>query len=415
MVLATDNRLFKRLATKRIPARISWTENGRQAMHWSCWEGLNKPLVRKNGTSNSMMMSPSETRLLNAAKKTLERFDSIGNIQALAERAASLTHAEGARQLVAFTGAGISAAAGIPAYRGTDGLDTKTKLGHSGSVDGSCGEDEWTYRDVRPTSTHLGLARLEGDGWLACIATQNCDDLHARAGSKRSNLLELHGNVFVEYCVECQTEHVRNYEVDEYSTDCYEESWYVRCKYCKFGHYTGRVCNKTLRDPVSLAKEGACTGRKEVCNGKLRDTIINFGDPLRASILEKAVCSFNQASVCLAMGSSMTVSPANELPLLPSYLVVVNPQVTGLDDHATIRVFGGSDEFMIFFVKELEKRKLECSRNMGDAMKEPARPIITRDEALSNLNDCLRYSKETESLIFESRNDEGEAGRKCKF
>ena len=38
----------------------------------------------------------------------------------------------------------------------------------------------------------------------AQVATQNCDNLHAKAGTARDKLCRLHGCVFVEYCEDCE-------------------------------------------------------------------------------------------------------------------------------------------------------------------------------------------------------------------
>lgn len=135
---------------------------------------------------------------------------------------------------IAFTSAGISCSAGIPDYRGTAGVDVVAQLGNAatpaptadasaaGSRRGSkrrrhepvdtaaaareadCGEDaeaikaSRSYADLQPTPTHCALAELDAAGRLQFTITQNCDDLHGRAGTPRARLVELHGNVFIE-------------------------------------------------------------------------------------------------------------------------------------------------------------------------------------------------------------------------
>jgi len=79
---------------------------------------------------------------------------------------------------------------------------------------------------------------------MKAVITQNCDGLHSKAGTSDSILYELHGNVFVEYCEKCLTTYKRDYCVDLYSTNCYLEKWFVKCKTCGLGHYTGRKCEK---------------------------------------------------------------------------------------------------------------------------------------------------------------------------
>ena len=52
-----------------------------------------------------------------------------------------------------------------------------------------------------PNVTHRVLARLEQEGHLAAVVTQNIDGLHQKAGSKRD--YELHGSVLRNYCMKC--------------------------------------------------------------------------------------------------------------------------------------------------------------------------------------------------------------------
>ena len=109
----------------------------------------------------------------------------------------------------------------------------------------------------------------------------------------------------------------------------------------------------------------------------MRDTIINFGDDLRADIMDRATAEARGARVLLSLGSTMLVSPANELvtlggrglrtrrrynefrahdragttqdPLPPvpdeHHLIIVNRQKTEFDDRAIVRVFGDTDVF----------------------------------------------------------------------
>ena len=208
----------------------------------------------------SYQKSSADTRahtLFNSVSDTVERFDSC---QALQEAAESLLRLlDSSRHIVCFTGAGISAAAGIPTYRGAEGIDTVELHGggeeihesRSGAVSASKkrkkdisspkidmnsefkrfkseGEtkvkimdenEEFSYGALRPTFTHRALAGLHSLGKMQYCITQNCDDLHARGGFPRSYLSELHGNVFCEFCEKCYTEYYRDYEVDAWSTN----------------------------------------------------------------------------------------------------------------------------------------------------------------------------------------------------
>lgn len=98
------------------------------------------------------------------------------------------------------------------------------------------------------------------------------------------------------------------------------------------------------------------------CEGKLRDTIVNFGDMLFEGEgpsgcilgrLDRAIHAASTAKVCLCMGSSLTVAPANELPLLADQLLIVNPQGTALDRSAAMRLWAASDVVCLLLAEEL--------------------------------------------------------------
>merc|ERR1711879_585219 len=113
------------------------------------------------------------------------------------------------------------------------------------------------------------------------------------------------------------------------------------------------------------------TGRKCVvpnCGGNLYDTIINFNECLNQSTLDKAEQNTNQCDVMLALGSSLTVTPAADMPEEvglrwanevqngqnpKNNLVIVNLQKTPLDNLCSIRIFAKIDDVMVPLMKEL--------------------------------------------------------------
>lgn len=94
------------------------------------------------------------------------------------------------------------------------------------------------------------------------------------------------------------------------------------------------------------------TGRKcAICGGVLLDSIINFGEALPEDALLKAFKNAKKADLCLALGSSLTVTPANEVPEVVgrsrrASLVICNLQSTPLDVLADIRIFSEADVLM---------------------------------------------------------------------
>ena len=118
------------------------------------------------------------------------------------------------KQAVFLGGAGVSTASGIPDFRSAHGIYQQKKAGLSYEEMLSHGyfvrhteEFYRFYRDVmlypgaRPNGAHYALAKLEQEGKLRAVVTQNIDGLHQLAGSQ--NVLELHGSELRNTCLSC--------------------------------------------------------------------------------------------------------------------------------------------------------------------------------------------------------------------
>ena len=115
--------------------------------------------------------------------------------------------------IVFFGGAGVSTESGIPDFRSPDGLynqkykyPPETIISHSFYLRYPeefyrFYKDKMLYPDSEPGITHLALAKLEQQGKLKAVVTQNIDGLHQKAGHK--NVIELHGSVLRNYCERC--------------------------------------------------------------------------------------------------------------------------------------------------------------------------------------------------------------------
>ena len=103
-----------------------------------------------------------------------------------------------AQRIVFFGGAGVSTESGIPDFRSENGifqamnrygLPPEELLSHSFFIRNPQTFYDY-YRnnllitDVRPNDAHLALAKLEQDGKLQAVITQNIDGLHQKAGSR---------------------------------------------------------------------------------------------------------------------------------------------------------------------------------------------------------------------------------------
>src|SRR6184192_1430895 len=116
-------------------------------------------------------------------------------------------------RVLVITGAGVSAESGIPTFRGKDGywrnldpakLATPTAFQNDPKL-----VWEW-YRERRegirksePNPAHQAIAKLAQHAREFLLVTQNVDDLHARAGSSKEKMVQIHGDIFVTRCSQC--------------------------------------------------------------------------------------------------------------------------------------------------------------------------------------------------------------------
>ena len=117
------------------------------------------------------------------------------------------------QNIVFFGGAGVSTESGIPDFRSVDGLyhqkydyPPETILSHTfwethPEEFYRFYRDKLIVRGAKPNAAHLRLAKLEREGKLKAVITQNIDGLHQAAGSQK--VYELHGSTLRNYCVNC--------------------------------------------------------------------------------------------------------------------------------------------------------------------------------------------------------------------
>ena len=213
---------------------------------------------------------------------------------------------EQAHRAVFFGGAGVSTESGIPDFRSVDGLyhqkfdyPPETIISRS-FFDRRPEEFFKFYREkmlplgFEPNVTHRVLARLEQEGHLAAVVTQNIDGLHQKAGSRR--VFELHGSVLRNHCMRC-----------------------------------GRAYPATfIRDCPGVPR---CD-----CGGIVKPDVVLYEEPLDEKTLTGAVTMISRADLLIVGGTSLTVYPA--AGLLRYYggnrLVLINRDETPYDNEASL-------------------------------------------------------------------------------
>ena len=192
-----------------------------------------------------------------------------------------------AKYLVVFTGAGISTESGLRDFRGPDGLWTRRDKGLATP------EQDWT--NVSPNSGHVAIFEIQELGKLAFLISQDVDNLHLKSGVNPERLAELHGNMTK-----------------------------VRCTRCEF---------KMDR----IEGERACP----LCGGKLKSSIVDFGDSLPAKDLGESYEHSGKCDLFIVVGSSLVVFPAAEMPQVAlqagAKLVIINQGETPYDSRAHLR------------------------------------------------------------------------------
>lgn len=212
--------------------------------------------------------------------------------------------------IVFFGGAGVSTECGIPDFRSADGLYNKiSKYNYSPEVILSRSffqnnpnifydflNNNLLKYEVLPNKGHKALAELERIGKIKAVITQNIDNLHQVAGSKR--VLELHGTLARFYCSDC----LKNYSSD-----------YVK----------------------ALHSVPKCE-----CGGIIRPDIVLYEEPLDERILVESIQYIGNAEILIVAGTSLAVHPAAGLLryFKGKHMIFINKDSTDYDKNADILI-----------------------------------------------------------------------------
>ena len=194
-----------------------------------------------------------------------------------------------AREIVIFTGAGISAESGIPTYQNLltgiwathDPQSLETARAFRENPPLIWGWYLWRRHQVakaEPNAAHLALGKLASSERKVSVITQNVDDLHERAGS--ADVLHLHGSLTTPKCFACH-----------------------RPSHTSLPH----VMFPTEGAPVEPPRCARCKGR-------LRPGVVWYGEDLPRDVWKSAIALVKTCDVLISVGTSGVVAPAAEIP-----------------------------------------------------------------------------------------------------
>ena len=218
--------------------------------------------------------------------------------------------------IVFFGGAGVSTESGIPDFRSADGIyhqqyrySPEQIVSHSFFVRNTEAfyefyKDKMMFLEAKPNAAHLKLAQLEAEGKLKAVITQNIDGLHQAAGSK--NVLELHGSIHRNYCMEC-----------------------------------GRFYD------AAYVKNAEGIPHCE-CGGMIKPDVVLYEEGLDPEVIQKSIRAISEADMLIIGGTSLVVYPAAGFIdyFHGKHLVVINKSETARSVGADLTIAAPIGEIM---------------------------------------------------------------------
>lgn len=221
-----------------------------------------------------------------------------------------------ATSILIVTGAGVSTGSGIPDYRGPKGVwKTEQPVMYQDFVaDPESRVEYWDqklrasayFNAARPGPVHQACVDLEAAGKLRALVTQNVDGLHAAAGTSAEVLIEVHGTAMEVSCLTCGERSPTQPHLDAFEA--------------------------TREAPMCH------------CGGLLKPATISFGQQLDPMTLLRADQAAQEADLVISLGTTLSVYPAAEIPLVAARrgvpYVIVNRGETDHDEsiHLTLRI-----------------------------------------------------------------------------
>lgn len=213
--------------------------------------------------------------------------------------------------IVFFGGAGVSTESGIPDFRSEQGIYNTVKnfgyppeqiLSHSFFMKNpekfyDFYRSTMIYENAKPNLAHLGLAKLEKQGKLKAIVTQNIDGLHQLAGSK--TVYELHGSIHRNYCMKC-----------------------------------GKFY------PLSTITESKGVPQCKECGGTIKPDVVLYEEGLDEEIINNSIKAMKKADMLIVGGTSLNVYPAASFVNYydGNKLILINKSKTPYDRYADLLI-----------------------------------------------------------------------------
>ena len=218
-----------------------------------------------------------------------------------------------AKNIVIFTGAGISTESGIPDFRGPQGVwKTNTPIYFqdfigSEEVRKESWKRKFTGQDIiknaKPNIGHLAVAEIFNTHQSAYLITQNVDNLHQDAGVPDDKITEIHGNASDASCLDCGI----RYELKPIKKDFLENETIPYC---------------------------------DSCGGIIKTATISFGQSMPEDGMQMAQRKTLGCDLFITIGTSLVVYPAAGFPKLAkeigANLIIVNNEPTDFDPIADL-------------------------------------------------------------------------------
>lgn len=232
-----------------------------------------------------------------------------------------------ANYVMFFTGAGISTDSGIPDFR-SKGAGLCERIDPELLSARTLRSDPLTFYHYyqkldkilagkQPNRGHLALVELSRLRVGRVVVTQNIDGLHQKAGSRR--VLEIHGNLEGCFCMGCKKKYP----------------------------YSLLQSGMASRDGIPFSP---------CCRVVLRPNVVLFGDKMAADFIKARDEAFRSDFV-LVIGTSLTVYPAAEIPLIVGRFAVINREETDLDHNAMMTINGSISQILTKLTEEVRNRR----------------------------------------------------------